>query len=94
MKKLLDELNNTYIQEKLLNAQFDFSWFLSYYEDYKKKMNDKTNLTEKEKKSLEAWWEDLLKKMRIEVWKLYNPSYKDLLSEKVLDILLKTQMIL
>lgn len=74
IKPILDELHNLFITESLEKSQIDRSNFFTYYIEYKKAIQNRKSLTEKDKKELETEFESLKKWLRKDLWNFYNQT--------------------
>gem|GEM_PF-3057064 len=72
IKPILDKLHNEFINQSLGKSQINWSDFLVFYTEYKKKTQNKKSLTEKEFKELEVEFESLKKSLRNDIGNLYH----------------------
>lgn len=72
IKPLFDKLHDEFIQASLGLSTIDWSNFQVFYTEFRKKMKDKSSLSDKDIKSLNSELETRMWTLRKEVCKLYN----------------------
>jgi len=72
MKKILDTIHDRFINDSLSDTSLDWSEFYEFYQSYRSIMKNKKDLSDKEKKTVQKQWEDMLMSKRKTIGELFD----------------------